>query len=118
MIYFGIQIESVFNYNDPLINSYTILEERNDMDTPAKFEDYNMKLFYFFSDADATPVQLDPRIGSLALWSMRGTYDVKTGFLREESLIPTKEIDFVSERDSGLQNYDGLPIKGIMTAQN
>ena len=117
-IYFFIQLLNVINFSDPQINSYTILDFRADMDSPMKLPDYNMKLFFGFSDLNGNPAPLDPKIGRLEVWSSKGYYDGFAGFVVEATPIPMREVDFINERDTGLSYFDGSPVRGMYKAQD
>ena len=62
--YLAMQLLAVFNYDDPTISSFTIIEDRTKMKEPMSLGDYNVDIaFFFMSNKGASPVQLDPNIG-------------------------------------------------------
>ena len=63
------------DFKDPEISSYTVLDNRGDMDEPVSIVDYGIKIFFFFNDQQATPIPLDPRIGRFDLYSTYQCYD-------------------------------------------
>ena len=46
--YLAMQLLAVFNYDDPTISSFTIIEDRTQMKEPMSFEDYNVSFIFNF----------------------------------------------------------------------
>ena len=67
--YFCERLVTVMDYKDPEISSYTVLDNRGDMDEAVSIVDYGIKIFFFFTDQQAIPIPLDPRIGRFDLYS-------------------------------------------------
>ena len=64
------QILAVVHFDDPTISNYKIMEERTN--TTINLGDYNQHIsFGFVSNADFTPVPLDPLIGNFSLFNRR-----------------------------------------------
>ena len=113
--YFCIKLLSVVNYDDAQIISYKVLDNRRDMTEPIKLPDYNMEVFFFFTDTNATPKRPDPSIGSFKLSTNKGIYDGGTGLRAEATNVSVQEVDFIKENNT-IAMYDGSPIKGIYKA--
>ena len=48
MTYFIIRTIDVIEFNDPAISSFTIIEDRSEMEEPLNFADYNQQLIFGF----------------------------------------------------------------------
>ena len=55
----------VWNFKEPTISSYSVIEDRNNMEEPLIFDEQNVNFFLTFIDFGANPKYLDPRIGEL-----------------------------------------------------
>ena len=64
LTYLMVKFINVYNFKDPQINGYEIIENRYSMETPMNMADYHLSFYFGFMDARQTPKELDPRIGS------------------------------------------------------
>ena len=65
--FFCMQSIAVWHFNDPIISSYQVLEDRGLMEEPIKLKDYSVNFYFYFLGPDMLPKQIDPRLGSFRL---------------------------------------------------
>ena len=86
------------------------------MDAPVDLVDFHMRIYFGMSDESTVPVLLDPGIGRIDLWLTRYDYDQEYGLVFQSTPVPSREIDFLNERDTALSFYDGLLVRGVYQA--
>ena len=63
--YFCIRAVAMLNYDDPTISSFTINEDRSNMENPIRFGEFGQQLVFGFINIESGAVtDLDERIGS------------------------------------------------------
>ena len=90
--YFIKQMLQLVNYEDPVISSYKVFEDRSKMTESMSFEDFNFRFYAtFFSTSTGRSVPLDPRIGRFRLTK------AETNFLKYGTWTAvTEEVELVS----------------------
>ena len=115
LAYFVMRVIAVVNYQDPAITSYSIREDRNEMESPYNFAEFNQNLAFVMMEADTvTPVSIDPRYGDLYITSFSNHFSV-SGALKNETTIMELETIAESDDDAMANALKGYGPKSALT---
>ena len=104
------------SYSDPQISSFTIFDDRNDMEQTISLPEYGMRIYFTITNKQSMPVPLDSKYGSFSLSTLKYWYSDQ-GLHYESVDVGVREVDFMNETDH-LSFFDGTPNRGMMTAKN
>ena len=96
------QSMSVYEYNEPTISAFEIMEDRSTMEEPLNLEDMHQSFIFGFIDRVTTlPAPLDPRVGffELALNSLSYVDDDQADFIMSRKNLTIVPLSQKSEEE-------------------
>ena len=116
--FFCMQTIAVWQYNDPTISSYQVLEDRSLMEEPLNLKDYSVNFYFFFIGPDSFPKQIDPTIGSFAMQMSDNVFENDV-FKTETTIIEYQEVDMETDKKAAsLMPYYKKTKGGIYTPKD
>ena len=112
--FFCKQLIALVNYEDPQINSFTVLDNRESM-TEVSAEEYGLEIYFYFTTQFGQVLPLDPSIGRFGLFSTHSIYSAESGVINDNTELETVEIDFMKKNDTILW-FNNTPTRGVFTA--